>query len=510
MIDCEVFGMGSNEKLLQMIDVKKQFGEAVVLKNVNFEVLPGEVHGLVGANGAGKSTLMKILNGVYVTYEGKMLFKGKEMRFNNPFDAQKEGICMIHQELDLVTNCTVAANIFLGREKFTNRTLKVLDGKTMNAIADKLLKDLGFDMKADDIVENLSTAKQQLLLVARCVAMNADIIVMDEPTSSLSDTEVKQLFKVIRDLKKSGKSIIYISHYLEEIFEVCDRVSVLRDGAMIDTLNTADCDEQQLVQLMIGQAFDNHHKFFREKPYGDVLMSIKNVEDTRGKVNGISFDLHRGEIMGLAGVVGSGRTEFAEVLYGVRRRKTGEIIFKGVQFDMKSPDASVKKGLAFVSENRKTEGLINRNTIAFNIAVIHYKDCLKGFIIDLKKSDRIVQNMIDYMSIKCISKKQIATDLSGGNQQKVILGRWLSVKPEILILDQPTRGIDVGAKGEIYQLINDLAENGTSIILISDELDELINLSDNIVSIKKGKVSKLFDNAKRDVTNEELLHSMVV
>ena len=502
--------MSETGYVLQMQNVTKRFGDAVVLKNVDFEVATGEVHGLIGANGAGKSTLMKILNGVYLTYEGKMLFKGEEIKFNSPFDAQKVGICMIHQELDLVTNCTVAANIFLGREVLSNNTFKILDSKSMNESARALLDDLGFDMKETELVENLSTAQQQLLLVARCVAMNADIIVMDEPTSSLSDTEVQQLFGVIRDLKNAGKSIIYISHYLEEIFEVCDRVSVLRDGAMIETLNTSDCDEQKLVQLMIGQAFDNHHKFFRKEPYGDVILRVNGYEDTHGKVNGISFDLHKGEIKGIAGVVGAGRTEFAEVLYGVRRRKAGQLEFNGNVLSIKSPRDSVKNGFAFVTENRRKEGLINRNSIASNIAIIHYKDCLNGPFIDLKKSDGIVQNMIEFMDIKCTSAKQIATDLSGGNQQKVILGRWLSVKPGILILDQPTRGIDVGAKSEIYQLINDLAEGGTSIILISDELDELINLSDNIISIKKGEVSKVFDNKNRDVTNEELLHSMVV
>lgn len=502
--------MKNKECVLRMVNITKEFNGNAVLKDVNFDVLQGEVHGLIGANGAGKSTLMKILNGIYSTYKGKIILKGKEMSYSRPSDAQNSGICMIHQELDLVGNCTVAANIYLGRELYQNKSLGILDKKSMNEKVQELLDELQFDMKADAIVSKLSTAQQQLLLVAKCVSMNADIIVMDEPTSSLSDTEVKQLFKIIRNLRSMGKSIIYISHYLDEIFEVCDRVTILRDGSKIDTLNIPECDESKLVQFMVGQEFDSHHKYFRQKRYGEVIVSIKDFYDEAGYVNGISFDLHKGEIIGLAGVVGAGRTEFVELLYGVRKIKKGSMLLKGKEMRILKPGTAVKNGFAFISENRKTEGLINRRTIADNIAAVHYKECLKGPFIDYKKSHEKVLDMIKFMSIKCQSKDQEVTALSGGNQQKVILGRWICVKPEILILDQPTRGIDIGAKAEIYQLINDLAENGTSIILISDELDEIVNLSDNIIAIKKGEISKVYDNKCRDITHEELLHSMVV
>lgn len=502
--------MKNDQYILQMHDITKEFNGNAVLKDVNLDIRPGEVHGLIGANGAGKSTLMKILNGVYSSYKGSIILKGQAMAFSSPSDAQNSGICMIHQELDLVGNCTVAANIYLGRELYKNDSLKILDKKRMSDNVQKLLDELQFDIKADMLVEELSTAQQQLLLVAKCVSMNADVIVMDEPTSSLSDTEVKRLFKVIRSLKEAGKSIIYISHYLDEIFEVCDRVTVLRDGTKIDTLETAGCDESKLVQLMVGQEFNSHYKYFRQGNYGEVVVKVKDFCDEAGSVNEISFELHKGEIIGLAGVVGAGRTELAELLYGVRRLKKGILELKGKEVRISNPTVAVKNGFAFISENRKTEGLITRRTIADNIAIVHYRECLNGIFIDYKKSNKTVYDMLKFMSIKCQSKDQEATALSGGNQQKVILGRWICVKPEVLILDQPTRGIDIGAKAEIYQLINELAENGTSIILISDELDEIINLSDNIIAIKKGEIAKVYDNKKRNTTHEELLHSMVV
>lgn len=496
--------------ILQMQEITKKFDDNVVLDKVEFDMFPGEVHGLIGANGAGKSTLMKILNGVYTAYEGEISLKGKEVSFKDPFDAQKTGIYMIHQELDLVQNMTVSDNIYMGHEIKHPGIIKILGKKQMEENVKELLSSLGFQIGEKEIVENLSTAQQQLLLVAKCIAMNAEIIVMDEPTSSLSDTETQKLFSVIRDLKKKGKAIIYISHYLEEIFEVCDRVTVLRDGKKIETLEVKDTNETELVQLMIGKEFDSHHKFLRSKPYGETVVSVKDYADYSGKVNGISFDLHKGEILGVAGVVGAGRTEFLELLYGANKKRTGEMELCGEKIQINSPRKAVQNGFAFISEDRKTEGLITRRSIFDNIAVIKYNHCLKANIINYKKAASAVDEMIRFMSIRCRSKRQEATDLSGGNQQKVILSRWISVKPKILILDQPTRGIDIGAKAEIYELINKLAEEGTSIILVSDELDEIINLSDNILAIKKGQVVRTYENENRDVTQEQLLHSMVV
>ncbi len=502
--------MKNNECVLSMRDITKKFNDVPVLKNVDLEIFAGEVHGLVGANGAGKSTLMKILNGVYTNYDGKIVYKDQDVSFKDPFAAQRLGVYMIHQELDLITNLTVADNIYMGHEVCANKSLKILDKKAMLSNVQKFLDELGFDIKAGEIVERLSTAQQQLLLVAKCVMMNADVIVMDEPTSSLSDTEVKRLFSVIGDLKRKGKAIIYISHYLEEIFEVCDRVTVLRDGSRIDTLGVSECDEERLVQLMIGKAFDSHHKYLRSKPYGETVLSVQDYADHSGKVNGISFDLHRGEIIGMAGVVGSGRTEFVELLYGAKKKREGKLKLLDKEVELSSPAKAVKNGFAFISEDRKIEGLITRRAISDNVSIINFDNCLNWRFINYRKANASVDDMIKFMSIRCHSRKQEATDLSGGNQQKVILGRWISVRPKILILDQPTRGIDIGAKAEIYQLINDLAEQGTSIILISDEMNEVINLSDTILALKKGKVVQTYNNKKRDVTEEELLHAMVV
>ena len=493
---------------LKLVNITKSFSGNKVLREVNLEVRVGEVHALIGANGAGKSTLMKVLNGIYTSYEGDIVLHDKKVKFNSPFDAQKMGIAMIHQELDLVTNLSAAENLYLGRE-LMGGALKGVDRKQMYREAQTLFDDLGFDMRADALVETLSTAQQQLLLVAKAVAMNAEIIVMDEPTSSLSNVETERLFATIRDLQQRGKSIIYISHYLEEIFAVCDRVTVLRDGESITTLNVSDCTQDLLVSHMLGKEAVEFKKFFRTKHYDDMLVEAEHFSDAAGKVNDVSFTIRRGEILGLAGVVGSGRTELAELIFGAKKKSAGELRFGGKAVNISGPTQSVKMGMAFISENRKEEGLITGRSIADNISIIYYDHCLAGRFIRYSKAKTKVDEMIKFMSVVCRSAEQEVNSLSGGNQQKAILGRWISVSPKLLILDQPTRGIDVGARAEIYELINALAEEGTSILLISDELDELIHLSDQIVVLKKGAVAKVYPNETRDVEKDQLLSSMV-
>ncbi len=496
-------------KILQMKNIIKEFNTVRVLKKVNFDLNKGEVHSIVGANGAGKSTLMKILNGILINYEGELILNSEKVQFYNPRDAFKKGIVMIHQELDLVEELDVSENIYLGSELCHNNPLSTIDRRTMRAETQKLLDSLGFPIKSNEIVSQLPIAKKQLVLIARTVAMKAKVIVMDEPTSSLSNKETERLFKVINDLRDRGVSVIYISHFLEEIFRISDRVTVLRDGEKIITIEASNCTQKQLVEWMIGRDYDADKCFKRHNHSDDKILSARGLTRKKGLVKDISFDLNKGEVLGVAGVVGSGRTELARMIFGIDEKSAGEIVMDGQVIEINSPTKAVSLNMAFIPENRKQEGLVLKRTIRDNISIVAIKDHLSFKIINYKALGKIVKDMIEYLRIICSSPNQEVAFLSGGNQQKVVIGKWLSVKPRILILDQPTRGIDVGAKEEIYELINALAKEGTSIIFISDELEELISLSDRIVIMKKGRITEEINNKERNLSKEDLLSPMV-
>ena len=465
-----------NEKIvLSMDNITKTFGGVPAIENVCYQLEKGEVHALIGANGAGKSTLMKVMNGIYTGYTGEIILDGKKVEFHNPIDAQNAGIAMIHQELDLVPPMTVYSNIYLGREPVKNCRV---DFKKMEKDAQKLLDELGFKVSSSAIVADLSPAQQQLVLIARCVALDARVIVMDEPTSSLSFNETEELFKIIKDLANKEKSIIYISHYLEEVFRVSDRITVLRNGKNVVTELTENCTVEKLVKWMVGDIESFNKKYIRENKFDEICIEAKNFTQLHGCVEDVSFALHKGEVLGIAGVVGTGRTELAKMIIGAEKKKSGTIYLNGKKLKLPNPAVAVKNSIAMVPEDRKLEGLITKRTIADNISVSSFGRHLKAGFIDYKLSNESVDKMINYMHVLCTGRDHIVTALSGGNQQKVIMGRWLNVKPKVLILDQPTRGVDVGAKAEIYELINQMAEEGTSILLITDEMEEMINLCD--------------------------------
>lgn len=495
--------------VLKMSHISKAFVGVKVLTDVEFELRRGEVHALIGANGAGKSTLMKVLNGIYVNYEGSIYLNDEKVTFRNPWDAQQKGISMIHQELDLVMTMDVASNIYLGREILNGKKVKHLDRDTMHREAQKLLDELHFDIRADAMTGSLSPANQQLVLIARSVSTDARVIVMDEPTSSLSHQETMALFDVIRKLKALGKSIIYISHYLDEIFSVTDRVTVLRDGKKITTAETSACTTDLLVEWMIGEKKGYDQKRIRPDISEKVVLDIRNYSQKYGIVKDVSFQLHKGEVLGIAGVVGSGRTELAKMIYGAEPVASGEMLMNGTAVKISEPFKAVGRNIALVPEERKKEGLIKKRTIGDNISLIDYRNhCKRGFI-DYKSAKKRVQEMIQYMNIVCTGQDQEITSLSGGNQQKAVMGRCVVINPEILILDQPTRGVDVGAKNEIYELIDRLAREGMSIILISDELEEILNLSDRILVMQKGKIIKTYNNHTDNLEKNKLLTVMV-
>lgn len=494
--------------VLSMNHITKAFNGVKALQDVDFSLQKGEVHALIGANGAGKSTLMKILNGIYVSYDGEILLNGKKVQFTSPWDAQQKGISMIHQELDLVMTMDVASNIYLGRE-IVNAGVKNLKLWEMREKAQLLLDELKFDICADEIVGELSPAKQQLVLIARSVSTDASVIVMDEPTSSLSHQETLMLFGVIEHLKSLGKSIIYISHFLDEVFSVSDRVTVLRNGRTVVTADSKQATVDMLVEWMIGRKTEFRRKLTHERTEDKVVLAVQNLTQKNGIVEGASFELHQGEVLGIAGVVGSGRTELAKMVFGVEPIRAGFIQVNGTDVRITSPAKAVSLEMALVPEERKKEGLITKRSIADNISVIDYKNHKKLCFISYSESKSRVQEMIDYMHVVCTSMEQEITALSGGNQQKVVMGRCLSISPKILILDQPTRGVDVGAKAEIYDLIAKLAEVGMAILLISDELEEILNLSDRILIMRRGKITDSFDNHGAGLSKNDLLTAMV-
>jgi len=498
------------KNILEMVDITKEFSGVRVLNKVNLELKAGEVHALIGANGAGKSTLMKILNGIYTMTEGQILYDGKQVNIHSPRDAYNCGITMIHQELDLVGCRNVAENIYLGRELCVDKTNRVMNRSEMYKKTQELLDELGFDICATDMVETLSPAKQQLILIARTVSCNSRVIVMDEPTSSLSHKETELLFQVIKDLKKKGISIIYISHFLEEIFQVSDRLTVLRNGEKVTTACTKECTTQDLIQWMIGKESIVKKNIGEPKDGKEVLLECKNLTGADTWVKDVSFHIRKGEIVGFAGVVGAGRSEIARIVFGADKKSQGEVLMEGKPVNINSPTTAVKSGISMVPEDRKKEGLVLKLDVGTNMWLSYLGKMKKGLSLDYKHLDSKVKEMIGHMSVKCKDRFQQMDELSGGNQQKVVIGKSLLIKPKLLILDQPTRGVDVGAKGEIYQLVTDtVAESDTSILYISDELEELLALCDRIYVIKQGTCVSEIDNHTQDVTKAMLLKDMV-
>ena len=477
-----------SENLLEMKNICKSFPGVKALQHVDFQLLPGEIHALLGENGAGKSTLIKVLGGIYHPEEGQIFIDGKEVAIADVNSARDNGISIIHQELVLVPYMTVAENIFLGREP---KGRFGVDFALMRRRAQEMLDQFDLGIDADTLVANLSIAQQQMVEIVKAISFNCRILVMDEPTSSISDKEVSALFEIMRNLARQSVGIIYISHKMSELSEVCDRVTVLRDGTYVGTREVATTPKDDLIAMMVGRELDQYYTRDHVKS-DEVVLKCVDIDDGKKKhkrVDHVSFEIHKGEIVGFAGLVGAGRSETMQCIFGLTAGSTGEIYIDGQKVQISSAVDAMKHGIAMVPENRKVEGLYHQQSVRFNSTI----EVLEQFISKLRVNERreadITQEFIDKMNTKTPSHEQTVTNLSGGNQQKVMIGRWLATAPKILILDEPTRGVDVGAKAEIYEIMNELTKQGVSIIMISSELPEIINMSDRVYVMYDGRLT---------------------
>jgi len=481
-----------------MKNIHKSFPGVYALNSVDFELRAGEVHAILGENGAGKSTLIKVLGGIYTPDQGEIYIEGKKVEIKDVITAQKCGISIIHQELVLVPYMTVGENIFLGREPMKG---KFVDRAKLHEDAQKLLDDYGMDIDARTMVGKLPIAKQQMVEIVKAISYQSKILVMDEPTSSISDKEVKFLFDTMRTLTAKGVGIIYISHKMSELEEICDRVTVMRDGMYIATEVVKETTKDRLISMMVGRDLKNYYtRDYGEQ--GEVVLRCENISDNH-MVKGASFELRKGEILGFSGLVGAGRSELMKCIFGLTKNYTGDIYLEGKKVHIKSPAEAIRHGIALVPEDRKLEGLYHIQSVKFNSTIEVLKEFIKFIFVDKSKEEEITQNYIDMMSTKTPSTKQLVSKLSGGNQQKIMIGRWLATSPKILILDEPTRGVDVGAKSEIYAIINRLAKEGMSIIMISSEMPEILNMSDRIYVMCDGRIAGCLGH--EEATQEKIM-----
>ena len=485
--------------LVEMKDIVKTFPGVRALDNAQLTLYPGEVLGLLGENGAGKSTLMNVLGGVYKPDSGTVVIDGEQVAIGGVTDAQAHGVAFIHQEIALVPYLSVAENIFLGRERMTNG---LVDKRKMNREAVQWLEMVGLDVNPGTMLTKLSIGRQQMVEIAKACSLNMKLLIMDEPTSSLSESEVESLFEMIRKLKERGIGIIYISHKLDEIFTITDRVCVMRDGGYVGTIVTKEATRDELVTMMVGRSLEHYYTRTFNEP-GEVMMEARHIKSGL-RVRDCSFSVRKGEILGFYGLVGAGRSELMKAALGLYPRDSGEVFVKGKDVSKYSTMKIQECGVSLVPENRKLEGLILKNTIAFNMTIAVLRKFMKRAGVDYKKESEIVENGIRSLSIKTPSKKQRVGNLSGGNQQKVVLAKWLASDPEVLILDEPTRGVDVGAKAEIYKIMNDLAAQGMAIIMISSEMPESVNMCDRIIVMNEGRITGELDQSEFD--QEKILH----
>ena len=488
----------SEKILLTMKNINKSFPGVRALDAVNFELKSGEVHALLGENGAGKSTLIKVLGGIYIADEGEIFIEQTKVEIDGVKEAQENGIAIIHQELVLVPHMTVAENIFLGREP---RKGGFVDRAKMNVEAQTLLDAYDMHVEADTLVADLTIAKQQMVEIVKAISYNSKILVMDEPTSSISDKEVNFLFETMRTLTAKGVGIIYISHKMSELEEICDRVTVMRDGSCVGTEVVQNTTKDKLIAMMVGRELTSYYT--RDYlPPGEIVLKCENIAD--GKMaKGASFELHKGEIIGFAGLVGAGRSEVMKCIFGLTKDATGDIYIDEKKVEIHSPVEAMKMGIALVPEDRKKEGLYKVQSVKYNATIEVLARFIKGIFVNGREEEQITQHYIDMMSTKTPTQDTKIGNLSGGNQQKVMIGRWLATAPKILIMDEPTRGVDVGAKSEIYAIMNQLVKEGVSIIMISSELPEIINMSDRVYVMYDGKVAGCLGHD--EVTQEKIM-----
>lgn len=486
------------DPILELKNISKSFPGVRALHGVNLQIFPGEVHALLGENGAGKSTLIKIIAGIYHADEGQIFIGNQEINISDVNAAMKAGISVIHQELCLAANMSAADNIFMGREH--SSAAGVMNDKSQRKFAQEILDNNGLDINADEKVGNLTVAQQQMIEVAKALSQNAKIIIMDEPTASLSEREVSSLFATIERLKRQNVAVVYISHRLDELYAVCDKVTVLRDGEYIDTVMIKDADRMDLIRMMVGRELSE--LFYRPNiEPGENVLEVRNM--SRGeKVKDVSFSLKKGEILGFYGLVGAGRTELMRLIFGVDKKDSGKILVEGKEVSIKSTSDAIKNGIALVPESRKEQGGILIQSVGYNLILGVLDRLFRRFTIDKVQEKALINKYITSLKIKVPSSEEKLVNLSGGNQQKVILGKWLAAEPKILILDEPTRGIDVGAKKEIYQLMADLAEQGMGIIMVSSDMEEIFNMSTRIIIMHEGVTT---GECGSDVTQEQVL-----
>lgn len=483
---------------LEMKHITKSFPGVMALDDVTFSVDEGEVHALVGENGAGKSTLMKIINGVYSADKGEIFISGRKVSIKNPLDAQKSGVSIIFQEFNLVDTLSVAENIFIGR---LGGKKKMVDWKSIYDKAGKLLKSLNYDLDPRMPVESLSVAQMQMVEIAKAMSFDAKIIIMDEPSAVLTDNELQNLFHIVDDLRKKGITVIYISHRLEEIFQICDRVTVMRDGNIIGTGNISDLSKEQIIEMMVGRKLNQEFPK-RKSKIGEVVLRAKGLRHGK-KVKNVSFELKKGEILGFAGLVGAGRTETMRLLFGADPMTTGSVEVRGKMVHIGNPLEAKEVGIALLPEDRKKQGLLLESPITENISLVKLKKVMTNGLINRKREKEVAREYFKSLKIKAPSVTQRVNFLSGGNQQKVVIAKWLFSDADIFILDEPTRGIDVGAKYEIYLLMNELVAQGKSIILISSEMNEIIAMSDRIMVMHDGKICAELNG--QEITPENVL-----
>ena len=488
-----------NNIILKTVGIAKEFSGVRVLNNINVEIKSGEIFGIIGENGAGKSTFVKILTGIYTPTEGKIYFNGKEVKFETPLDAQKEGIIMIPQEFNLINDLNVYENIFLGNEK---KKRVLLNKKEMIRRTKELLTELKVNIPPTARIDKLSVAQKQMVEIAKALAFDSKLLILDEPTTVLTRREIDTLFGIMRQLKSRGVTMIYISHKLSEVKEICDRVMVLRDGEMITIQDTDNIDEKEMVRNMIGRELS---QIFPEKvvPKENIVLQVENLSSVDGFIKNVSFNLKEGEILGFAGLVGAGRTELAETLIGIRKKKHGKIIIKGKECNIKNPADALKHGIAYLSEDRQGIGILTNFDIPSNITLPSLKHYLRGILISKRKEQEKTALYIKRFNIKAASLKSKLEYLSGGNQQKVSLAKSLDTGPEIFIIDEPTRGIDVNAKREIYFFINELVQTGISCIVISSEMEEIVGLCNRVAVMREGKITGILEG--EHINEEEIM-----
>lgn len=470
--------------LFSMKDINKSFGPVKVLKNVQLEVEKGEIHALMGENGAGKSTLMNILGGVIQKDSGEILFGNQMIENHSPQIAKDLGIGFVHQEFNLAESLTVAENIYMGRLPYKNEKLGIVDYKKLHDNTEYYLNMLGVNIKPTDVVYKLSTASKQMIEIAKALSLNAKVIIFDEPTTSLSDKDVEVLFIIINALKQKGISSVYISHRMEEIHQLCDRITILRDGQYISTDNVKDLTDQEIIKKLVGRNLDNLYPE-RNVEVGEIALEVKNLSDTKGAVKNVSFNVRKGEVVGFAGLVGSGRTELMRLVFGADPVESGEIFVKGQKVNIKSPVEAINNGICLLTEDRKNQGVALGLSIKENINMT----ALKSNIINHKEVKKKVDELVENLQIKISSVDKPVSSLSGGNQQKVVLAKWLNTSNDIYIFDEPTKGIDIGAKSEIYAIINQLVADGKAVIIVSSEIPELLGTVDRTYVLNEGRLT---------------------